>query len=203
VIAILLLAAVVAQPPCLADAVMRAQSGDVAAALTAIDTARARDCSEAVVAAVYVRGLSAARAAYAQGGSTESLSPVRQAIAELERQGAGAPGPAQIARDVLLAASAAAQSERDEMALWLQEALRLEALQLAAGQAGAPVITAHEAAGDLWLQVHRFDEARDAYEAAAAIVGRTPHIVQALADTAERQQRTRPPDLNAPAGDAR
>jgi len=188
-----LLITLLASPACLADAVAHAQSGDVGRALTSVDEARQRGCAGAAVASVYLRGLIAARAAYPQGGSVESLKPVRDAIAELERNGAGSPGPAQIARDVLLAAAAAAQSEREEMALWLQEALRLEALQLAASEPGAPVITAHEVAGDLWLQVHRFAEARGAYEAAAAMVGRTPHLVTALQETNERERRTRPP----------
>ena len=155
------------------------------------------------IAAVYARGWDAARAAYAQGGSAESLQPVRDAIAALDRGGANVPGPAQIARLVLLAAAAAAQSERDEMAIFLDQAVRLEALQLAAGQPGAPGMTAHEAAGDLWLQVHRFDDAREAYERAAAVLGMTPRIARALADVNARQKRTQPPSEVAPAPSAR
>jgi hypothetical protein len=32
---------------------------------------------------------------------------------------------------------------------------------------GAPLVSAAETAGDLWLQVHRYDEARRAYDDAA------------------------------------
>jgi len=145
------------------------------------------------VADVYARGWAAARAAYAQGGSTESLQPVRDAVATLDRNGGNTPGPAQVARLVLLAAAAAAQSERDEMAIFLDEAVRLEALQFAAGQPGAPGVSAHEAAGDLWLQVHRFDDARAAYQRAASVLGMTPRIARSLAEVDVRQQRTRPP----------
>ena len=155
--------------------------------------ALAQTSSPLDVAAVYARGWEAARAAYAQGGSAESLQPVRDAIASLERTGGNGPGPAQVARLVLLAAAAAAQSERDEMAIFLDEAVRLEALQLAAGQPGAPGVSAHEAAGDLWLQVHRFDEAREAYRRAASVVGMTPRIARALEEVEARQKRTQPP----------
>jgi hypothetical protein len=150
------------------------------------------------IAAVFGRGWDAAGAAYAQGGSAESLHPVRGPIAALHGRGANVPGPAQIARLVLLAAAAAAQSERDEMAIFLDEAVRLEALQLAAGEPGAPGMSAHEAAGDLWLQVHRFDEAREAYERAAAVLGMTPRIARALEEVASRQKRTQPPAAAEP-----
>jgi len=161
--------------------------------------ALAQTSSPVDVADVYARGWEAARAAYAQGGSTESLQPVRDAIAILERNGGNVPGPAQIARLVLLAAAAAAQSERDEMAIFLDEAVRLEALQFAAGQPGAPGVSAHEAAGDLWLQVHRFDDARDAYRRAASVLGMTPRIARALEEVDARQKRTQPPPDPPPA----
>ena len=132
------------------------------------------------VAAIYVKGLEAAREAYSQGGSDESLAPVREAMAALDRIARGAPGPAEIARLVLAAAAAAAQSERDEMGAFLTHATEMEELQLAAGQPGAPDVTALEAAGDLWLQVHRYDEARRAYERAASILGTTERIKAGL-----------------------
>ena len=68
---------------------------------------------------------------------------------------------------MLQAAAAAAQSEREEMRLYLDTAIRMETLQRAAGLAGAPIIAAAETAGDLWLQVHRYDEARRAYDEAS------------------------------------
>jgi hypothetical protein len=90
-------------------------------------------------------------------------------------------GPAEIARLVLLAAAAAAQSERDEMAVYLTHAVEMESLQRAAGQPGAPGLSALEAAGDLWLQVYRYDEARAAYERAAREIGMTPRVKAGLA----------------------
>ena len=133
------------------------------------------------IATLYVDGLLAAEAAYRQGGSDESLVPVRTAIAALEKVSGNAPGPAEIARLVLMAAMAAAQSERDEMGAFLTHAVEMEVLQRAAGQPGAPIVSALEAAGDLWLRVHRYDDAKRAYERAAALLGMTPRIKAGLA----------------------
>ena len=61
------------------------------------------------------------------------------------------------------------------MGAFLTHAVAMESLQFAAGQPGAPVLSAHEVAGELWLQVHRFDDARAAFERAVEQVGRHPH----------------------------
>ena len=138
------------------------------------------------IATLYVDGLLAAEEAYRQGGSDESLVPVRAAIAALEKISGNAPGPAEIARLVLMAAVAASQSERDEMGAFLTHAVEMELLQRAAGQPGAPVVSALEAAGDLWLRVHRYDDAKRAYERAAALLGMTPRIKAGLARIPDR-----------------
>lgn len=132
-------------------------------------------------AAVYARGLAAARDAYSQGGSAASLAPVRQAAAMLDQIAGGQPGPAEIARLVLLAAAAAAQNERPEMGAYLAQAADMEALQRDAGQPGAPGLSALEAAGDLWLRVYRYEDAVAAYERAAKYLGMTPTITANLA----------------------
>jgi hypothetical protein len=93
-----------------------------------------------------------------------------------------------VASLALRAVAAASQYERDEMAVYLAEATRIEGLLLAASQPGAPFITAHELAGDLWLQVHRFEDARRAYARAAERVGRTPRVRLGLARVAARLQ---------------
>ena len=69
---------------------------------------RAAACTDAEVETVYRRGWEAAEAAAKVGGSTESLAPVRDAIALLDRMAGGTPGPAEIARYVLAAAADAA-----------------------------------------------------------------------------------------------
>lgn len=173
------------------DAAERVQEFDVRGAIARVQSV-ATSCEAAGLAAWYLSGLAAAREAYRDGGSAESLAPVKKAIAALEAYGADRPGQAQIARLVLLGATAAAQSERDEMAVFLDEARRLEALQIAANQPGAPLISAHEASGDLWLQVHRFDDARRAYLDGSELLGSTPRILIGLARTAVR--------LNDPSG---
>jgi hypothetical protein len=171
----------------MADAAARVQQFDVAGAIDRLGRDSAA-CDDEAIAMWYLRGLAAAREAYRDGGSPESLAPVKDAIAALAARGAGLPGQAQIAQLVLLAASAAAQSERDEMAVFLDEALRIEGLQIAAHQPGAPMIAAHEVAGDLWLQVHRFEDARRTYQDASELLGSTSRITLGLARTAARLQ---------------
>ena len=133
------------------------------------------------VRAVYLRGWDAATEAARVGGSAESLAPVRGVITELEQLAGGAHGPAEIAAYVLRAAADAAQDERDEMALFLVHATELERAQLDARQPGAPGISAHEAAGELWLRVRRYEDARRAFELARSVVGTTPFIESGLA----------------------
>jgi tetratricopeptide (TPR) repeat protein len=169
----------------LGDAAARVQEFDVAGAIARLQGVAVM-CGQAGLASWYLTGLVAAREAYRDGGSEESLAPVKKAIAALDAYGANVPGSAQIARLVLLGAASAAQSERDEMAIFLDEALRLESIQVAAQQPGAPVLTAHQAAGDLWLQVHRFEEARRAYEEASELFGSRPRTMIGLARTAAR-----------------
>lgn len=52
------------------------------------------------------------------------------------------------------------------------------------------MVTAHEVAGDLWLQVHRYDDARRAYERARNRVGVTPRVTLGLARVAARLDAT-------------
>jgi hypothetical protein len=164
----------------LAEAATRTAGLDASGASDAVSKASAFGCTDARIAMLYLGGLASARDAYALGGAPDSLTGVNAGVAALvalsERH-----VPAQIARYVLQAAAAAAQSERDEMALFLAQALRLEALQLMARQPGAPLVTAHEVAGDLWLRVHRFAEARQAYVEAVRLVGPTPRALLGIA----------------------
>jgi hypothetical protein len=144
------------------------------------------------VEALYARGLADARAAFEKGAPPESLAPVREAIAALLEVSEERPGPAEIARLTLQAAAAGAQSERDEMAVYLDAATRMEILQREAGQPGAPGVSALEVAGDLWLQVFRYDEAITAYERAARYLGMTPRIRDGLDRARARLKATTP-----------
>jgi hypothetical protein len=179
------------QAPCPADAralvsvaAGRAQEPDLTPAADALREAASRGCAEADVGALYLRGLLDAHAAFLQGAPPESLLPVHQAIASLERISLGRPGPAEIARLVLRGAAAAAQSERDEMALYLEHAERMDALLRASRQPAAPLLSAAEVSGELWLQVHRYEDAHAAFTRAAAQVGMTPRVVAGLARAA-------------------
>jgi hypothetical protein len=163
----------------------RAAAFDLAGAAQRLQAAVMSGCTEALVPSVYLRGWIAARDAYRVGGSPESLRPVSQSVAMLQEIG-GQSGPARIAILVLQAAAAAAQSERDELALMIDYAVQLEDRNLTARLPGLPMVTAHEAAGDLWLQVHRYDDARRAYTRAAERVGVTARIVLGLARVAVR-----------------
>jgi hypothetical protein len=186
----LIVAVALAQSPCaahsarMAEALERAAVFDLKGATTRLGQ-DINDCPESAVAYWYVHGLIAARDAYRYGGSPESLEPVKFAMAELESRSGEVPA-AEIARVVLQAASSAAQSEREEMGVLLEHALGLEGKARAAGSSGAPVVSAYEVAGDLWLQVHRFDDARRAYLAAGERVGSTRRVTLGLARTASR-----------------
>ena len=72
------------------------------------------------------------------------------------------------------------------MRLYLESASRLELLQEAAGLAGAPIVTAVEMTGALWLQVDRYDEARRAYEEAERRHGAAPRIALGAARASAR-----------------
>jgi hypothetical protein len=173
--------------PYLASAAERGESFDLNGAVEDFFRAAGFGCGEAEIAGHYLKGLAAARDAYRYGGSAESLAPVALAIAAIDARAGGVPGIAPIARLVLRAAAAAAQTERDELALLLDQAVRLEAIQLEARQPGLPVVTAHEAAGDLWLQVHQYEDARRAYLLALDRVGMTPRVALGLARVEARR----------------
>ena len=90
---------------------------------------------------------------------------------------------------MLRAAVAAAQSERDEMSVLLAQALQVERGRGARGLGGAPLIAAHEMAGELWLQVHRFDEAAAAYRVARGYAADSPRVTAGLARALARQNQ--------------
>ena len=185
----LIFAVALAQSPCVDHAGLMSVAADRAAVFdlksATTHLAEGIECPEIAVAYWYVHGLIAARDAYRYGGSAESLEPVKLAIKQLESRSPGS-SAAEVARVVLQAASAAAQSEREEMGLLLEHALNLEEQARAAGQPGAPIVSASEVTGDLWLQVHRFEDAHRAYLAASSQVGSTRRITLGLARTAFR-----------------
>ena len=187
---VLLMALALGQDPCLdiaariAAASERASVFDPQGAIIML-AGDLSGCNETAVAYWYTRGLFTARDAYRQGGSPEYLEPVALAIEQLAPRRANTP-VAEIATLLLRAAYAAAQSERDEMGLLLEHAITLEQQQRAAGLSAAPVISAHEVAGELWLQVHRFEDARRAFLTAAQQGFTTRRVTLGLARTLSR-----------------
>lgn len=169
------------------DAQRFGEAFDLAGAADAYAAAVKSGCADAQAAAVYVRGLIAARAADAQFGSAASLQPLKEAISALEPYAIADP-VARAMQAVMRAAMPAAQHERAEMALLIDEMLRQESLQLEARLPGLPVMSAHEAAGYFWLQLHVYDEAARAFEAAGRRIGQTPHVMLGAARAASGRQ---------------
>ena len=168
------------------EATVHATEFDLEGALSLLEVAAGRGDAFARMAVLYVRDLIGARDAFREGGDEKALAPVQASIMALGEISKGRPGAAEIARLVLQATAAAAQSERDEMRLYIDSAIQMESVQLAAGQGGAPIVSASELVGDFWLQVSRYDEARRAYTEAAERVGFTLRILSGLARTARR-----------------
>ena len=155
----------------IAEAIVRAAEFDLPGAMELLRVTAARGDAGSEVGLIYLRGLVDVREAFEDGGSVAALTPVYGAIEALATLSQGRRGSAEIARLVLQAAAAAAQSERDEMRLYLETAIQMELIQSAAGLPGAPLVSATEIAGDLWLQVDRYEDARQVYEDAADRVG--------------------------------
>jgi hypothetical protein len=180
----LILILVSCDPGILQRAAAHADAFDLRGALEVVRTAG--DCDEAAGTAEYLEGLIGAAEAVEQGGTVDSLREVRSATHALSRRSEQGNRRWEAASVALRAVAAASQQERGEMAVYLAEATRVEGLLLTARLPGAPFITVHELAGDLWLQVHQFADARAAYLRAASLVGHTPRIKLGLARAAER-----------------
>jgi hypothetical protein len=106
---------------------------------------------------------------------------MRDTLARLEAVRSARPSTSLVAQQaayadaVLRAAAAAAQDERDEMQAYLTHAEPL-AESLALGRAGAPwPLPLALVAGELWLEVDRFAESRNAFNRVddGALEGRT------------------------------
>lgn len=118
----------------------------------------------------YARGLGAARAAW-PGGQGPMVAVAREAAQKLDAIAAkggraSRTGVVELQRLGVLAAIAGAQEEQDELTLLLTQAKAIENGLLPPGQPAVPVIPIHELAGDLFMIVHRYPDARLAYEAA-------------------------------------
>jgi hypothetical protein len=133
------------------------------------------------------RGLAAARAAW-PGARAAAVSVAGRIATEMGERATG-PGrrEAELYQALVQAAVAAAHEERDLLALWLAQAESRERQMIEAGELVLPIVPAQELAGDLWMQVHRFADARDAFRAALA---RFPGRGRSLAGLARALDRT-------------
>lgn len=112
---------------------------------------------------VAMDGWIAARELAPKGGAVEFLGPVNLRLKALD----AIPGlPARYAEIAIRAAVSAAQEERDEMALLLAHARDLSNQMELVGAPAQWPLPIDELEGELWLEVDRFTEARDAYERA-------------------------------------
>lgn len=148
------------------DVAATLMAGDqpIAAAATLEGASRADGACELLkIAELALVSWNLARAAAPHGGSSESLAPARKHLQQLE---ALAVSPSyrldtEYGRSAAAAAIAAAQDERDEMALHLTHARNL------ASRATSPPLWPRpidELEGELWLEVDRYAEARESYQ---------------------------------------
>ena len=125
--------------------------------------AQARAAPEADVQRVAMEGWNAARALAPRGGAVDLLGPVNVRLKELD----GMPNTsARYAEVAIRAAVSAAQEERDEMQLFLDHATDLAKQMALAGMPARYPLPIDELVGELWLEVDRFEESRDAYRRA-------------------------------------
>jgi pimeloyl-ACP methyl ester carboxylesterase len=129
----------------------------------------AAGCDEIGVAALAVDGWVEARRLALVAGAPDALERMREVLALLNSVRASRPPTALLAQaaayaDAVLRASvAAAQDEREEMQLYLTHARSLaESLRLARVDRPWP-LPIDLVDGELWLEVDRFAEARDAF----------------------------------------
>ena len=169
----------------------RAQEFDLPGALALLKEAASDGaCDEAGAQFEYVEGLLGAAEAARQGGTVDSLRDVRSAVHALLWRAAGKGGvPNQRSLDRgqpprHRAIPAVAVKKQVDCRLALRYVEQTEVLVDLPDR----IHRLHELAGDLWLQVHRFEDARRAYERATEHVGRTSRITFGLGRAAARLQ---------------
>ena len=132
---------------------------------------------------IAMAGWRAAREVAPKGGAVDLLGPINARLKELD----AIPNmSARYAEIAIRAAVSAAQEERDELGLLLAHARDLSN-QMSIGGGTPPEwpLAIDELEGELWFEVDRFTESRDAYERAAKQRG-TPNAWIGLARAADK-----------------
>jgi hypothetical protein len=138
--------------------------------------------TEQEVQRIAMDGWLTARALAPKGGAVNLLGPVNLRLRELDRFPNMSARYAEVA---IRAAISAAQEEREEMALFLEHARGLSE-QMAIGAAPAQFpLPIDELEGELWFEVDRFAEARDAYARATKLKA-TPNAWIGLARASDK-----------------
>jgi hypothetical protein len=134
------------------------------------------------IQAIAMEGWNAARELAPKGGAVELLGPVNVRLRQLDTFPNMSARYAEVA---IRAAVSAAQEERDEMSLLLEHARDLSnQMGINASPAQWP-LPIDELEGELWFEVDRFPEARDAYLRATRLKA-TPNGWIGLARSSEK-----------------
>lgn len=162
------------------------ERGDHAAmeqALSAESAATPR-CSLLELSRSALRGWTAARELAPKGGAPGLLAPVQRHLTELEQLARANSGALDLEGEyavaAIRAAVAAAQDERPEMALWLTHARDLSERLAHRDRRGVWPRPFNILAGELWFEVDRYEDAREAF-ARAVSADPTPLALVGLA----------------------
>ena len=129
----------------------------------------AAGCDAIRLAKLSLLGWIEARSLASKGGAVELLGPTTRRLAELETLKSGTmPIEVEFSQVAIRAAVAAAQDERPEMELLLQQARDLGERLAQRGRRAVWPRPFNLLAGELWFEVDRYEEARAAFERAAA-----------------------------------
>jgi len=151
--------------------------------IAALFAQQAKPVPERDVQRIAIAGWRAAREIAPKGGAVDLLGPVNARLKELD----AIPNmSARYAEIAIRAAVSAAQEERDELGLLLAHARDLSnQMGIGAGTPPEWPLAIDELEGELWFEVERFTDSRDAYERAAKQRG-TPNAWIGLARAADK-----------------
>jgi len=130
----------------------------------ALTVSRSSQSMEAEIERVANDGWRAARALAPIGAPRDRLGPVNRSLERLDALIVNI--SARYADAAIRAAISAAQEERDEMSLFLEHARALSVQMALTGGSARWPLPIDELEGELWFEVDRFIESRDAYQRA-------------------------------------